>query len=122
MAKNPSYEVKSLHARPVVLAGRFAGATGAPTKTAGLGFTVTSSGTGLFTVTPSRFNGTVVSAVATVQDAVDADPLIARVDAINSTTGAVTFAIVDADGTAALEDVDAVHFVLVIQDSTLPSV
>lgn len=125
MANRNFSRVQGLNKELKLIAGTFsiAASGGAATKTQGLGYTVAKSGTGVYTITlDDRYNA-LVAATATVQAATAAD-LVAQAVSSDVTAATPTVVLRLNAGAVATEPaaVTVVSFVLVLQNTSLPSV
>jgi hypothetical protein len=117
--------VQALNKEVKIIAGSFsiAASGGAATKVSGLGYSVAKSGTGLYTVTLDDQYSDLIAASATIQ-AATAVNLVAQIKSETLAASTRTFIISLNAGATPTEPaaVTVVHFVLVLQNSSLPSV
>jgi len=125
MASRMYSGVQALNKEVKIIAGSFsiAASGGAATKVSGLGYSVAKSGTGLYTVTLDDQYSDLIAASATIQ-AATAVNLVAQIKSETLAASTRTFIISLNAGATPTEPaaVTVVHFVLVLQNSSLPSV
>lgn len=116
--------VQALNPEIKLIAGSFsiAASGGAATKLTGLGYTVAKSNTGEYTITLADQYSACISAVATVQAATAVD-LVAQIEAVSVSAATPTVVINLNAGATPTEPsaVTVVNFVLVLQNSSLPT-
>ena len=124
MANRNFSKVQGLNKEIKLIAGSFsiAASGGAATKVTGLGYTVAKSATGTYTITLADAYNACLAATATTQ-AATAVNLVSQVTSVDVVT-AKTVVIKLLAGATATEPsaVTVVNFVLVLQNSSLPSV
>ena len=125
MANRNFSRVQGLNKELKIIAGSFsiAASGGAATKVSGLGYSVAKSATGEYTITLEDKYPALISAVATVEAATPVD-LVAQID--NHDVDAATPVVVLNLNAGAVPTepsaVTVVNFVLILQNSSLPSV
>lgn len=116
---------QALNKQVKIIAGSFsiAASGGAATKTAGLGWSVAKSATGEYTITLEDSYPALISATATTEAATPVD-LVAQIDNHNVSAATPTVVLNLNAGATPTEPsaVTSVHFILVLQNSTVPSV
>ena len=125
MANRNFSKVQGLNKELKLIAGSFsiAASGGAATKVTGLGYSVAKSATGEYTITLEDQYDALISATATVQAATAVD-LVAQIDNHN-VTAATPVVVLNLNAAATPTEpsaVTVVNFLLVLQNSTLPSV
>ena len=125
MASRNFSRVQALNHEVKLIAGSFsiAASGGAATKVTGLGYSVAKSATGEYTITLTDRYPALISAVATVQAATPVD-LVAQIDNhdVDAATPVVVLNINAGATPTEPSAVTVVNFVLVLQNSGLPSV
>lgn len=125
MANRNFSKVQALNHEVKLIAGSFsiAASGGAATKVTGLGYSVAKSATGEYTITLQDRYPALISAVATTQAATAVD-LVAQIDTVDVDSATPTVIINLNAGATPTEPsaVTVVNFVLVLQNSSLPSV
>ena len=125
MANRNFSKVQGLNKELKLIAGSFsiAASGGAATKVTGLGYSVAKSATGEYTITLEDQYDALISATATVQAATAVD-LVAQIDNHN-VTAATPVVVLNLNAAATPTEpsaVTVVNFLLVLQNSSLPSV
>ena len=125
MANRNFSKVQGLNKELKLIAGSFsiAASGGAATKVTGLGYSVAKSATGEYTITLEDQYDALISATATVQAATAVD-LVAQIDN-HDVTAATPVVVLNLNAAATPTEpsaVTVVNFLLVLQNSTLPSV
>jgi hypothetical protein len=124
MANRNFSRVQALNHEVKIIAGSFsiAASGGAATKVTGLGYSVAKSGTGLYTVTLQDAYNAALAVTATAQAATAVD-LVAQVKSVDVTSAKTVVISLNAGATPTEPAaVTVVNFVLVLQNSSTPSV
>ncbi len=125
MASRSFNRVQALNKEVKLIAGRL---EDDDTAQAGLGWSGANTGTGIYTVTLEDKYNALLSCTATIQSTTGADDFnvcIASHDVSSAKTIVFHVYKSDGDGTATLTDLgdtDEIHFLAVLQNSSLPSV
>ena len=125
MASRTFSKVQSLNKEIKIIAGRF---DNTPTKQQGLGYTVASGSTGVYTITLDDSFPALIAANVSVQSTTGVDNFqltIASHDVVTAKTIVVHCSVDDGLGAGVLTNLgagDEIHFSLFLQNSSLPSV
>lgn len=118
-------DVQALNKQVKLIAGRL---EDDDTANAGLGWSGANTGTGIYTVTLSDTYNALLACTATVQSTSGTDNYVVSIASHDvSSAGTITFHVQVDDGLGAgvltdLGDTDEIHFIAVLQNSSLPSV
>ena len=120
MANRIFTTTQALNKEVKIIAGRF---DDTPTKKAGLGYTVATGATGVYTVTFDDAYSALLAATATVQSTAGTDDFVASIashDVVTAKT--IVFHVAVAGVLTVLGSADELHFTAILQNSSIPSV